>query len=240
MSLLDDFMLGLELRDPAHDGPRPLDFGVSNDTKTLLLLADWWTAGWGMGTGLVVVTGVLNPKTRRFDGIESDLCVATASDETWALQLKHARERTDILRSDYYEALRELQDFEPDFDLMPWVELMLARPVIDVAARIAQRNELRPVGVIRVLDSDGSVVDALAIDARGSAATLLEEGWLALFADQWAGYAEPARPQIAEFLGWLAGQTPYGPFSIEQPRISSEAGDLESLVSRAQTRTSTT
>jgi hypothetical protein len=73
-------------------------------------------------------------------------------------------------------------------------------------------------------------VDLLVIDDQGQVSTYQDDGWLALFAAQWAGYAEDSRPDIASFLGWLAQQRPYGPFTLDEPQVTSSEGELDAIV----------
>lgn len=239
MQLIDRFISGLEFRDPSRLDPRPLDFAVSNQTGTLLALANWWTVGWGMGTGLLYVPAVLNERTLLFDGLEHlGLSVTTATDGFYAGLLRAARLRTDIDRGRYYQELQKLVEFEPDFDFRPWIETILARPVVDaVAVMRAQQTARREIGVVRMRDHAARVIDVLAVDALGQVAVFRDEGWLALFAAQWAGYAEGTRPDVASFLGWLAQQRPYGPFSLDEPQVTSAEGDLDAFVNRALTTT---
>lgn len=234
-SLIDRFMDGLEFRDPSRADPRPLDFAVSNDTKTLLLLTNWWTVQWGMEEGLLVIAGVLNPETLRFDGLEgTGLHLGPATDGFFEAHLNAARRLTDIDRGRYVIALQRLVDFEPDFDFSPWIEAVLTRPTVDPIKEMhARQTALRTVGMIRLLDAAGTPVDALVIDEHGQVATSQDDGWLALFATQWAGYADDERPAVDAFLGWLKQQAPYGPFSLDEPMTASEEGELQALIPRA-------
>lgn len=242
MILIERFLSGLELRDPSRPDPRPLDFAVTNDTGTLLMLANWWTVSWGMGTGILFVPAVLNPKTLLFDGLESTgLCVSTATDGFFADLLQAARLHTDLDRGNYYRELQKLVDFEPSFDVRPWVEEYLARPTIDARASIrARQTAMREIGTIVMRNGEGRVVDVLAIDALGQVATMQDEGWLALFATTWARYAAEARPNIGSFLGWLAQQRPYGPFSLDDPQVTAAEGELDAFVNSAQSASPTT
>ena len=239
MDLVDRFMAGLELRDPARVAPRPLDFAVMSATQTLLALADWWTVAWGMQAGLIVIPALLDPKTLRFVGLEdSGLLIATASDGDVEAYLKAARLRTDVARSQYQAALLKLSEFEPDFDFEPWVSAVMSRPSVNPLQVLREKyTKLRTIGVIRLLDSSGSVVDALAVDELGQASAWQEGGWLALFAAQWSGYAEGSRPEIASFLTWLSKQSPYGPLALDEPKVISGEGDLDSFITQAVTTT---
>lgn len=238
--LIDRFMAGLELRDPTVLGPRTLDFCVSNETQTLCLFTDWWSLTWGIDTGMMVLPAVLNPATLQFDALP-DWHLGTATDERYEARLAGARLRTDADRARYLLALQRLVSASPEYDLLPWIEAVLARPTVDVlAVKRQQATELRTVGYVRLLESEGRVVDALAIDERGATAGVLDGSWLALFGEQWSGYAEGARPDLESFLGWVAQQVPYGLFSVEQPWVTREGGDLQGLVERAFAQNPTT
>lgn len=235
MDLLERFMEGLELRDPARVDPRPLDFAASNERGTLLFLTNWWTIEWGMNAGLLYVPAVLNPKTLWFDGLEaSGWHLAGATDGFFESHLHGARLHADFNRESYHDALLRLVEFEPDFDFRPWIEAVLARPRLDPFEMLRIRHMgLRSVGVIRLLDGAGAVADALAVDDKGQAVTLVDDGWLALFASQWSGYAEAARPDVGSFLGWVAQQTPYGPLALSEPKVISEEGEIRTVLDRA-------
>lgn len=235
MDLIARFMDGLELRDPTRVDPRPLDFAVSNEGGTLLMLANWWTTSWGMGTGLIHVPAVLDPATLRFVGLEhEDVYLGPATDGFFADMLSAARLRTDLDRGRYYRELQKLVEFEPDFDFMPWISEILTRPTVDARAVIrARQTARRTLGMICLRDHANSVVDALAVDEHGQVATFHDDGWLALFATQWAGYAESARPEVASFLGWLAQQRPYGPFTLDEPKVTAAEGELDAIVNSA-------
>lgn len=235
MDLIERCLAGIELRDPSRVDPRPLDFAVSNESSSLLMLANWWTSDWGMGTSIVYVPAIINPKTLTFEGLESQgVVLGTATDGFFADMLEAARYRTDVDRGRYYRELQKLVDFEPGFNFHPWIETILTRPTIDAREVMrAQQTGRREIGIIGLRDHTDVLVDALAIDARGQVATSQDEGWLALFAAQWAGYADGTRPDITSFLGWLAQQRPYGPFTLDEPQVTSAEGELDAFITSA-------
>lgn len=235
MNLIDRCLAGLELRDPSRNDPRPLDFVVTNERGTLLMLANWWTVSWGMDAGLIYVPAVVDPGSLRFlDLPDQDVRLGPPTDDLFAGMLTAARFLTDVQRGRYYRELQKLVEFEPDFDFYPWIETILARPTIDPLAHIRSRTTARrDMGIVRMRNAAASVVDVLVVDSLGQVATFQEGGWLALFAAQWAGYAEGTRPDIASFLGWLVQQRPYGPFSLDVPQVTQAEGELDAIVSNA-------
>lgn len=232
------FMEGAELRDPTQEGAVPLDFAVSNAERTLCLTSGWWQRSWGQGgDGLLVVAAPFRPDTGGFDGLREDLVIAGPTDGDMAAVLTTARLRTDVERGAYLDALRQVRDYEPDFDFDPWTEAVLARPRLDPFRRLVER---RTVGRLRQLAGDGRVMDVLVIDSLGQAVTAREGGWLALFAEQWSGYAEAERPEVFAFLTWLAAQPVYAPGAVlEEPTVFSEAGPLANHIERDATASTT-
>ena len=235
MTTIERVMEGLELRDPRRPDPRPLDFAVWNDTNTLLLLADWWTTDWGVGTGIEVVPAPLREEFLDFNlsdavtDTEAQVHLGAASDETYQLVMDRARRRTDLDRASYLVQLQALVTFEPSFDYGPWLTAIAERPAVDAVADARARSaQMREIGRIRLLDESGTPVDALAIDEHGQAAVTIGDGWLALFADQWSGYDLDDRPAVGTFLDWLKKtQVPYGPLEVGDPELLTDAGELE-------------
>lgn len=238
---IQQFLDGRELRDPSRPAPAPVDFAVWNATKTLVVLADWWTVSWGPGTGLIAFSAPLDPETGRFDGLQERLSISSPSDGEVLRVLQEHRRRTDLQRARYMSELLRLAEYEPEFDFSAWIDAMQERPVVDVAKEYAAKHlKLRTVGLVRVTDSSGTVVDALAVDELGSAHVADEDGWLGLFADQWAGYSDVDRPEVGPFVQWLSNQKPYGPFAVDGFEVLSADGPLDVHVTRALTRASAT
>lgn len=229
MDWIARFLEGIELRDPSQEGSSPLDFAVSNDTRTICLTVGWWRRNFGQsGDGIIVVDAPFRLDTGGFDGLSEGLILAGPTDADVAEVLMKERLRTDLDRGAYLESLRTLRDYEPEFDFNPWTEAVLARPRLDPFRRLLERREM---GRIRLLGADGHVRDTLVIDALGQAVTSQDGGWLALFADQWAGYAEAERPDVFAYLSWLATQPVYDPgASLEAPTVFSEAGPIATFL----------
>jgi hypothetical protein len=238
MDWIARFMEGVELRSPSQEGSSPLDFAVSNESRTLCLTVGWWRRNFGQGgDGVIVVDAPFLPNTGGFDGLSEGLILAGPTDADVAAVLTQERLRTDLDRMAYLSSLRQLHDYEPEFDLNPWTEAILARPRLSPFQGLLARRE---VGRLRLLAGDGRTLDTLVIDSLGQALTSQEAGWLALFADQWAGYAEAERPDVFAFLSWLAAQPVYVPGAVlEAPAVFSEAGPLANFIERDATAPTT-
>lgn len=234
MDWIQRCMQGVELRDPTQAAPTPLDFLVSNETRTLCLTAGWWRGNWGQGGDMtVVVSAPVNVDTGGFDGLSPDLVVAEPTDEDVATGIRLERQRMDVDRAAYLDSLQRLRDYEPDFDFNPWTEAVLARPPFQWPRRLHAR---RTIGRVRLLDGGGRVLDTLLLDDQGQALSRQEAGWLALFAERWFGYAEAERPDVSSYLAWLVTQPVYVPGAVlEAPTVFSEAGPLATFLERDAT-----
>lgn len=230
------FMAGVELRDPAQLGPIPLDFLVSNESQTLCFTIGWWRREWGQGgDGTLVIPAPF--ADGRFDGLRSGLLVSDPTDEDIADVLRIERQRVDVSRGEYLANLQRLRDYEPDFDFNPWTEAVLARPAFSLVRKLHERRE---IGRVRLLDATGRVRDALVIDSLGQAATVLDGGWLGLFAEQWSGYAEGVRPGVLAYLSWVVTRPVYDPGAVfEAPTVTFDAGPLATFLERDATSYST-
>jgi hypothetical protein len=150
-----------------------------------------------------------------------------------ALRLEEVRRATDVFRHEYLHQIGLLENAYPDqeFDFEPWKAAVLARPRVDAATEMQARNtEARKFGRLFLRNADNEVVDVLAIDAHGNAATARESEALIVFADEWADKEEP--PEMEDYLGWVATQIPYGPQSFDAPKVEQGTGSIEEIATR--------
>lgn len=89
-------------------------------------------------------------------------------------------------------------------------------------------------------DATGVAVDTLVIDELGNVAVANPDGWLSLFADEWAGYDEEVRPEIGAYLRFVETKRPPGAFALTTPEVFQDEGDLAAFTVRQATAPATT
>lgn len=237
--LIELLLSGAELRVPELDTPLPIDFVAFSDSATLVLHADWWRKTWALGDSVQALHAV--PEASDASNVwdfkhGSGALLAPASDEDQQTYLDQMRMRTDLHRPAYLNQLSLLMDDHPEFDFLPWVQAILARPEIDLAATAEGETRERAIGKIMLLDGGQNVVDTLVIDELGNAASLKPDGYMALFVEQWTSYAEGQLPPLSEFVAWLAEQTPYGDRTLSGAGVISASGDVEDIALQLASR----
>jgi hypothetical protein len=218
---------------------RPLDFAVAAKDQTLLCFTGWWTLpDWGNWNGMAVAPFPLTPivVSNERDAVEWSLSggrsIALPSDGDAFDMLSTARLVTDLNRPRYLDALRRLVDYATEFDLNPWIEAVMARPVVDPVEYWQTRNtRLRKIGCLFLQNEDNKRIAVLLIDEHGAVARAGGSSFLEAIASQWIE-ADP-RPSMEDFLTWAAGQRPYGLASLEPLKFISQEGFLEDLAIRA-------
>lgn len=232
---------GVELADP--DGGRiAVDFAAVGGGYTLVAVVEWWRAASpGVGEGLFRFTDTPAPRGPQTWVIEREgghVALQPLSSHqthrTWA----RGRFIQDIERHAYLARLRWLTDQFPEQaeDIQAWAAHVAARPLVDPVAHFRAVNTApRAVGLLPLHDQEGTVVDTLALDGRGNAASAQGDAWLDSLASQWVRYGPPeaVRPDLAEFLAWAASQRPLGRTYPGTPRVVTAEGSTKRIAGRA-------
>lgn len=236
--LLDASAAGLELADPL--GSRwPVDFVAVGGGYALVTLVEWWRAP-GMDTGwhrFMDTPAPRGPRTWAVAREGGHVALQPISSHAGHRLWTQARLVQDIERTAYLDALRRFAEGFPEQaeDLRAWAEHFAARPLVDPAARFRAVNTApRAVGVLPLLDQDGTTVDVLVLDGLGNAASAQGDAWLDSLASQWVRYdAEgDARPDLAEFLAWVHSQRPHGRTYPGTPRVVTAEGSTKGIAGR--------
>lgn len=226
---VEALMSGLEFRSPDYNVANPVDFAAEGARETLVFFAGWWRADWITREGLELIPDILRERDRHwYFGDSEDLLLGPAGDGDMEFRLNRMRRLNDTNRDEYLQALQVLKETEVGFDFDPWIAATLERPRIDPVAEFKAKNEgLRKIGRLFLLNQDNERVDVLVLDEHGNAATAGGNDWLEAFGDRWADL-DP-RPDLSEFLAWLATQRAYGPFSLDAPVVLQKEGSIEDL-----------
>jgi len=227
---------GLELVDASYFA-QPVDFVSVASGYTLVALIDWWRNS-DPEPGVGLFRFMDEPKQRgprtwaftRLGGVMVLQPLSThATHDTW----KAGRQYQDFDRSRYLDRLWWLEGQYPDHTGIPaWREYVHGLPVPDVVQ--ATRNRFtasRSVGVLPLHGPDGAIVDALACDDLGNAATASGHDWLESLASQWVAYEGP-RPDLQAFLAWAAGQRPHGSAYPGTPSVSTAEGSTKRIAGK--------
>lgn len=233
MPLIDLCMSGAEWRSSEMPTPRPVDFAVSGKGAVLVALMNWWAEDWG---NLVGILSYQDVSLEENDGVwvlteNPNIVIASPSDEDLNQACLNGRRWTDIHRGDYMFEVQQLRHSFPELDFTPWMEAVLQRPEVDIVEDFKKANlGSRKIGRIILLNQDNEKVDALVFDEQGNAATANGNPWLSVFAGEWS--AMDARPDVEDYLSWLATQRPYGPYSLENPEAVFADGHIEDVAAQ--------
>jgi hypothetical protein len=200
--------------------------------------ANWWRNDWV--SELWIRSGVgeltrIGPATWRMegraDGVTATVALPEDGDELAAADIASNIEWRDVYRSRYLIELNRLIDTAPEFPVRDWYNTMLSHPARDLVAdeqlRLARS---RPVGIMELVGTAGTRVDAAAVDVDGNAATAGTNPWLRRMAESWE--AMENRPPLDEFVKWSMTKEPYGPFVL-RCRVTVADGTVQVIADRA-------
>jgi len=233
-------MEGLWLHPPApHHVAGALDFIVEIEGRTLFAYGGWWRLdGWGVGSGLLFLSGELVPDEGRWSiGVpEGDVWVMPTERSSEKEKMRLVRDDMDFDRVLYLEQVNLLQAAVGDeFDLAPWIGMVLARPRRD-AAREARKNstKLRKVARIFVVNYDMMVIDVLVFDEGKRAATACGTPWLETHADAWI--AREDEVDLETVINWIAELQPYGGMWLRGAAVLEAEGSIDDIAVRMFSR----
>lgn len=227
-TLPEDCLSGVEARDPTLGRNYPVDFAVSNDTASLIFLANWWETENMTMDGAVLTYGrpiVAGPDDDA-RWVVQDMDVTLGPTDTYQQQLADNRDNADFNRPSYLSALLTLRDQLPEFNLDDWIAAFQKRPILDSMTEIGRRMASpRQMAHLYMLDPSGQTIDVLVLDERGDAVTAADDRWLSRAADDFTSQ-KASLPLLADYVNWLAGQQPYGGNALVGPRVFTGSGFL--------------
>jgi len=236
MSFVTASAQGLELVEE-NFFTQPVDFVAYASGYTLVALLGWWQGGTpSQGAGLFRFADEPKPRgpdTWAFTNEGQSLVVQPISTHAIHDRWKSERQHQAVDRSRYTSQLQWLEGQYRDqaAEIAAWREHVQGLPEPDVVQ--ATRNRFtasREVGVLPLHGPDGAVVDALACDHLGNAATASGHDWLESIASQWV--AQDPRPDLAAFLKWAAGQRPHGSAYPGTPAIRRSEGSTKRIAAQ--------
>jgi hypothetical protein len=239
MDLIQASLKGLQFHADYYGSDTPVDFALSSEGRSVVMMANWWATEWAPGDGIEIFQAECVPEiahqgedpTRWIVQDVAGVELTFAADEDMADRLARARESTDLYRWEYVRALDRLQgSLGEDLDITKWIEAIKARPILDPAEELRKQNlGLRKVGRLFLRDSHGES-DVLVIDEFGNAAVASGSEWLQVFADQWTERED--RPGMEDFLAWAQEQRLPVAASFEAAQVEMTAGHVEDIAVR--------
>lgn len=221
----------------------PLDFVLVGNGGVIVAAATWWLDPYGWDGKVVFVAGTPQPclsgwQLKRDDAVS---IVVASPDPDDLSDLANLRTEMDTDRARYLLKLDQLKEWlgpEWESQIAEWGKAVAARPLRDLVAEHAKAQTAnRPVGLLDLVDESGAVVDVMAIDDLGNAATATGDDWLESIAGQWVSFANEDRPTIAQFIAWAASQRTSGPTSVKGGRTINTDGTVEGIALAALQRT---
>jgi hypothetical protein len=195
-----------------------IDFVVTSKAGTLVFFWDWWSADVLVENqgAFIRMPGVtweeVDGRWKTVYQGETYTITPGMDNASRVLRFNEMRQRIDLNKVEYIKQVQQMAEAYPDYDFEPWVAMIQARPKIDPLAEIAKAElSSRKLACFFLFASDNTLVDALVIDERGSAATAEGTVQAETFANQWA-FWQGNRPAFADYTEWLSEQTPYGGF----------------------------
>lgn len=234
-TLIEACMDGAELHfpDPFQES-RPVDFAVSGGGRSIIALPGWWETDYSTKEALLTFAqSEIERKDAKTWVLESPLAepftiTTSLSDGEMVTRVRKTRQYADMNRDAHLFAITEIRDMYSGIDFTELLEAVAARPIFDPVADFRRtRLGLRKIGGIFLVNQDNERVDVLLLDEHGDAATAGGNGWLEAFGDRWSDM-DP-RPDVGEFLDWVATQRAYGPYALSPPQVLQKEGMLEDL-----------
>jgi len=233
MDLYDASMNGLVFRKEGIIDPKPVDFTVSGNGLTLVVLTEWWRNQWGPFEWIFPFRSEVTKTTTGWSIGRHGAVLEPLPDETYLEHIRRARMGHDVYRDGYFEQLDALITAEPEMgaEINEWRERVRARPVIDPVALHRERaSRMREIGRVFLVGPEGRK-DVLVVDEDGDAFVLFDNPWLRTFADDWMENEE--RPSIGRYLEWLSERRPPGVLTLDGGRVEQASGLIDDIAARA-------
>lgn len=241
MKLIEAVWSGLVMSSSALASQRSIDAVLTAPGWILVGFTGWWDHDLGPD-GYAVLEGELvqdwdtsNWTLKRKDSV---LVCFSEPEEDWLeamlINNRLAQRLSPESWQQYVSKVRHLvsgSQFESALE--EWIVFATPKSGEDpIAEFVAERTSRRDIGLVMMSDQDGVVVDALAIDDFGSAATARGNSWLASIGSQWSAYSDEDRPTIVEFMAWAGAHVPVGEETLGVPVETMGEGTLEAIALR--------
>ena len=230
MSLVTDCLAGISIYNYSMEVPLVLDFVANGESSSLVVVAGWWKRDWN-SVGSLFVTSYDFPAINTPQGwkIGSDsLCAA--DDEPSQSAMNTNRDIADFDRANYLAALLQLKDEFPNINFDDWIAAIQARPLRDPLREYKNKmTAIRQMAKVYMLGQDGNAVDVLVLDDLGQAAQASSDPWLSRIAGQYRNMDQ--KPPLADYVNWVASQTPYGGNGLVGPAVFQSGGDIGDVAS---------